>query len=76
MTELLVQAISELKKLPVEAQNAIAYRILAGVESERAWAKSFAETTDEQWKKIIEKVDKNIKAGKTVPLSEVFPDEE
>ena len=34
MTELLQQAIAELKKLPVEQQNAIASRILAELENE------------------------------------------
>lgn len=34
MTELLQQAIAELKKLPVEQQNAIASRILAELKKE------------------------------------------
>ena len=34
MTELLQQAIAELKKLPVEQQNAIASRILAELKNE------------------------------------------
>ena len=35
MTELLQQAIAELKKLPVEQQNAIATRILAELKNDK-----------------------------------------
>lgn len=38
MTELLKQAIAELKKLPVQQQNAIASRILAELKNERETA--------------------------------------
>ena len=46
MTELLQQAIVEIAKLPDEQQDAIATQLLAEIEDEQAWQKSFAETTD------------------------------
>ena len=74
MTELLAQAISEIKKLPVEDQNAIAQRLLEDLKDEQ-WEESFAKTTDEQWDKMAERARRNIKAGKTSSFDEVFPPE-
>ena len=73
MTELLAHAISEIKKLSKEDQDAIAYRLLAELKTERAWEESFAATTDEQWEKMIAEVDEDIKKENVTPLSEVFP---
>lgn len=41
MTQLLERAISEIKKLPVEEQDAIAAVIMAELESEREWDNAF-----------------------------------
>lgn len=73
MTELLAQAISEIKKLPVADQDAIASRLLSELRQEEAWEKSFAATTDEQWDKLAERARSNIRAGKMAPSDEVFP---
>ena len=61
MTELLAHAISEIKKLPEEDQNAIAQRFLDDLRDEQIWQKSFDTTTDEQWDKMAEKVRKDIR---------------
>jgi hypothetical protein len=73
MTELLRRVIAELEKLSDEQQDAIATRLLAELEDERAWTTRFEATTDEQWDKMATMVRKEIEAGETVPLDEVFP---
>ena len=72
MTELLQRAIDEIQRLPAEEQDAIAARILAELEDERAWAAQFAATTDDQWDRMAERVRRDIACGGTVPLSGVF----
>ncbi len=73
MTELLQRAIAEIERLPADAQDAIATRILADLEDERAWAGRFAATTDEDWGRLAGKVRREIAAGDTATLDEVFP---
>ena len=75
MTELLARAFSEIKKLPVEDQNGVAYRILKEVKADEDWEEIFARTTDEQWDKTAEKSRENIKTGKTSSFDEAFPAE-
>jgi hypothetical protein len=52
MTELLRHAIAEVEKLPAEDQDAIAARLLAEIDDDRAWEARFRSTTDEQWEAI------------------------
>lgn len=52
MTELLERAFAELAKLPADAQDAIAARILAELEEETAWSERFAATTEDQWTRL------------------------
>ena len=73
MTDLLQRAIREIEKLPAEKQNAIAERILAGLEDEEAWAASFDATSDEQWDRLADRARRDIVSGDVVPLEEVFP---
>jgi phage I-like protein len=73
MTELLRRVIAELEKLSDEQQDAIATRLLAELEDERAWATCFEATTNEQWDKLATMVRQEIAQGETVPLDEVFP---
>lgn len=72
-SELLQRAIAVLEKLPEDAQNAIAVRLLAEVEDEQAWAASFEATTDAQWDRLAASARQEIATGDTVPLEEVFP---
>jgi hypothetical protein len=72
---LLEQAIAEVKKLPPEAQDEIASRLLAEIAADAAWDASFAATTDEQWDKMAEKVRANIAAGNVLPMEEILPPE-
>ena len=72
-SELLQRAIAVLEKLPEDAQNAIAARLLAEVEDEQAWAASFEATTDAQWDRLAASAWQEIATGDTVPLEEVFP---
>jgi hypothetical protein len=72
-SELLQRAIAVLEKLPEDAQNAIAARLLAEVEDEQAWAASFEATTDAQWDRLAASARQDIATGDTVPLEEVFP---
>jgi hypothetical protein len=73
MTSLLQQAIAEIEKLPAEGQDAIASRILAELSDERAWESRFDATTDEQWERLAQGVRREIAAGETTPLEDVFP---
>ena len=72
MTDLLQRAVAEIEKLPTEDQNAIAARILAELADEEAWAARFRATTDEQWDRLAEAARREIAAGDTVPLDELF----
>lgn len=73
MAELLQRAINEILRLPAEEQDAIAARILAELEDERAWAAQFAATTNDQWGRMAERVRRDIASGGTVPFPDVFP---
>ena len=73
MTDLLQRAIREIEKLPAEKQNAIAERILAGLEDEEAWTASFDATSDVQWDRLADLARRDIVSGDVVPLEEVFP---
>ncbi len=73
MTELLEQAITQLKNLPVDEQNAIAARLLAEMQDEQGWKVRFEATTDEQWDRLAEMVRQEIVAGDVYPIAEVFP---
>jgi mRNA-degrading endonuclease RelE of RelBE toxin-antitoxin system len=73
MTELLQRVIAELEKLPEDEQDAIATRLLAELEDERAWKVRFESTTNEQWDRLAQMVRQEILAGDTTPLDEVFP---
>jgi len=73
MTKLLREAVAEAEKLPAEQQDAIAARLLAEVEDERAWAARFAATTDAQWDRLADAVRAEIAAGDVAPLDEAFP---
>jgi hypothetical protein len=73
MTELLQRAIAEIEKLPAEDQDAIAKRILADLADEEAWAAGFHATTDQQWDRLADAVRREIAAGDTTPLDDIFP---
>ena len=73
MTELLQRVIAELEKLPEDEQDAIATRLLAELEDERAWKVRVESTTNEQWDRLAQMVRQEIVAGDTTPLDEVFP---
>jgi hypothetical protein len=76
MTTLLQQAVWEAERLPADLQDAIASRLLAEIEDERKWSESFAKTTDEQWRRMADRVRRHIEERKTIPLENVFPPEE
>lgn len=75
MTSRLQFAVAEAEKLPVEDQDAIASRLLAEVEDERRWNARFAATTDDQWDRLVAKVERDIAEGKTMPLEDLLADE-
>jgi hypothetical protein len=73
MTALLEQALAAIEKLPADAQDAIATRLLAEVADEHAWAERFEATTDAQWDRIAASVRQAIAAEELVSLDDVFP---
>ena len=72
MTELLERAITAVKMLPSEVQDAIATRLLSEIDDKQAWNTRFTTTTDTQWDCLADKVRLSIAAGKTMPLDDVF----
>ncbi|MCY3680258.1 MAG: hypothetical protein OXH16_02595, partial [Gemmatimonadetes bacterium] len=54
-------------------RDAIAARIIADLKDDQAWTERFEATTDEQWDRLAESARKEIDAGDTVPLDDVFP---
>ena len=76
MTALLQRAVAEIEKLPAEDQDAIAARLLAEVDDERQWDTRFASTTDDQWDRLVAEVRRDVAAGGTLPLDDVFPPDE
>ena len=76
MTTLLQRAVAEIEKLPAEDQDAIAARLLAEVDDERQWDTRFASTTDDQWDRLVAEVRRDVAAGGTLPLDDVFPPDE
>jgi hypothetical protein len=76
MTTLLRKAVAEVEKLPVEDQDAIAVRLLAEVEDERAWSVRFAATSDDKWDRLVAEVRRDVATGGTRPLDDIFPPDE
>ena len=73
MTELLEKAITAIKKLPDDSQNAIAIRLLDDITDDLTWSARFLETTDDQWDNMADSVRRSIATGKTTPLDDIFP---
>ena len=73
VTQLLQQALAEIEKLPGDAQDAIAARILADLRNDRAWAASFKSTSAEQWDRLAALAREEISEGGTIPLEDVSP---
>lgn len=63
MTQLLEQALTEVKKLPEPEQDAIASLILDELGDERHWQESFARSQD-QLARLTAKVREDIRAGR------------
>ena len=53
MTKLLERAVAEAARLPEEQQDAVAARLLADLEAERAWDRAFAETTEKDLDNLV-----------------------
>lgn len=73
MTQLLQQALAEIEKLPADAQDALAARILADLADEQAWTDRFEATSAEQWDRLADLARQDIAAGGTIPLDDMFP---
>jgi len=73
MTELLRRAIAEIERLPADAQDAIATRILAELADEQAWDAQFAATPDGVWDRLAEQARREVAAGDIGSLDDVFP---
>lgn len=71
MTQLLEEAFREAQKLPDDAQNALAQRILDEIRDEECWNEAFDRTTDEQWDAMAEQVRGEIASGEVEPLTDL-----
>ena len=67
MTQLLVQALDAVQKLPPAEQDAIASIILQELADERRWDDAFARTQS-QLERLAEKVEADIAAGRVCDL--------
>ena len=67
MTQQLEKAISEIKKLPDEDQDAIAAVIMAELQSERRWDTAF-DRSHEELSRLAEEALEEYRAGKAEPL--------
>ena len=67
MTQLLEKAISEIRKLSDDEQDAIAAVLMAELESERRWERAF-DLTAEQLSGLADGALAEYRAGKTEPL--------
>jgi hypothetical protein len=63
MTQLLEQALAEVRKLTAAEQDAVAALILEELADERRWQESFAGTQD-QLARLAEKARQDIRAGR------------
>jgi hypothetical protein len=63
MTQLLDQALAEIRKLPETEQNAIAALILDELADERIWDEAFA-NSQESLARVAERVREDIRAGR------------
>jgi len=63
MTQLLEQAVDQVKKLPNSEQDAIAALILEEIADERRWDEKFAQTQP-QLARLAEQVRGDIRAGR------------
>jgi hypothetical protein len=75
MVKLLEQVVAEIEKLPEDAQDAIAARLLADLADEKAWSARFAGTTEAQWERMATLVRQEIDTEEPIPLNDVFPPE-
>jgi hypothetical protein len=75
MIKLLEQAVAEIEKLPEDAQDAIAARLLADLADEKAWSARFADTTEAQWERMATLVRQEIDIKEPIPLDDIFPPE-
>jgi hypothetical protein len=67
MTDLLEQALNEVKKLPPSEQDAVAAILLQELAAEQRWAESFAKSQD-ALEKMAEEALAEYRAGLTKPL--------
>ncbi len=67
MTNLLEKAYEEASRLPEVEQNALAKWMLDELNSERQWAKAFAESEDVLERLAVEALE-DTRRGETVPL--------
>ena len=67
MTKLLAKAISEIKKLSNDEQDAIAAVLMAELESERHWERAF-DLTAEQLSSLANEALGEYRTGKTEPF--------
>lgn len=68
--KLLRQALSELEKLPLDDQNAIATRLLDEIKDEQIWSARFAATTNKQWDNLAATARAEIATGDTQALDD------
>ena len=67
MTQLLERAFTEASRLPEPEQDAVASLLLAELESDRRWTRSFASSQDEM-SRLADEALREFAAGETLPM--------
>ncbi len=70
MTKLLKEVLAKLSKLPPEQQDELAAWLLAEMEDEARWDKSFAQSQD-ALAKLADEALEEFRRGETRPLEEI-----
>lgn len=72
MTELLERAFNEAASLSEAEQDALAARMLAEMDDERAWDRAFESTTDQQLDRLANLARKATKASGSASLDDLI----
>jgi len=75
MTTLMKTLIERLQELPEEEQDKYAATYLKELEEDQRWEELFDQTTEEQWKTLVEDARTEEKEETTVPLDQFLHDQ-
>jgi hypothetical protein len=75
MTTLMKTLIERLQELPEDEQDKYAATYLKELEEDQRWEQLFDQTTEEQWKTLVEEARTDGEEETTVPLDQFLNDQ-